>query len=45
MATPLLAPGTDTHVSDITEKRVYGDEAGVTEVVVAAGIGVVTVSV
>ncbi len=32
-------------MSDITEKRVYGDDAGATEVVVAAGIGVVSVSV
>ena len=32
-------------MSDITEKRVHGDETGATEVFVAAGVGVVSVSV
>jgi hypothetical protein len=32
-------------MSDITEKRVHDDDAGTTEVIVAAGIGVVSVSV
>jgi hypothetical protein len=32
-------------VSDLTEKRVHDDDAGVTEVIVAAGIGIVSVSV
>jgi len=32
-------------MNDITEKRVYDDDAGVTEVFVAAGIGVVSVSI
>jgi hypothetical protein len=45
MTTPLLAPGADPHMSDITEKRVHDDDAGATEVVVAAGIGIVSVSV
>jgi hypothetical protein len=45
MATPLLAPGPDARVSDLTEKRVHDDDAGATEVIVAAGIGIVSVSV
>jgi hypothetical protein len=45
MATPLLAPGANSRVSDITEKRVHDDDAGATEVIVAAGIGIVSVSV
>jgi hypothetical protein len=45
MTTSLLTPGANPPVTDITEKRVHDDDTGATEVIVAAKIGVVSVSV
>jgi hypothetical protein len=45
MTISFVPPGAYQAMSDITEKRVHDDDTGTTEVIVAAGIGVVSVSV